>query len=274
MDDLDRRRALAEFLRTRRARLSPSDVDLPAGSRRRTPGLRREEVAQLANIGTSWYVALEQGRDVHPSEQVLESIAHALRLTPTERRHLFLLARPQSFANSLPPEEETVGSALEQTIHALNPHPAYIMGRRWDLLLWNRAAELVFGYSDIAPPHTRNFVWRSFTSPVLRAHPNWERLARNLTGQFRADSVRYPGDPWFRELIEDLKNISEDFRLWWSIYDVKSVPDGHKLMNHETLGKLEFEYVTLHVPENTDQKVIIYTCSPDTAETLSVLINK
>jgi transcriptional regulator with XRE-family HTH domain len=153
VDDSERRRALADFLRTRRTRLSPPDVDLPWGSRRRTPGLRREEVAQLANIGTSWYVALEQGRDVHPSEQVLESLAQALRLNEAERHHLFLLAQPQSATNP-PPAEETVGHALQQAIDALNPHPTYVLGRRWDLLTWNRAAELVFTFSEIAPPHS------------------------------------------------------------------------------------------------------------------------
>lgn len=130
MDDTERRQALADFLRTRRARLSPSDVNLPCGRRRRTPGLRREEVAQLANTGTSWYVAMKQGKDVRPSEQVWDSLAQALRLTAAERRHLFLLAQPQAAANPPEPSEETVSTALEQAVHALNPHPAYVMGRR------------------------------------------------------------------------------------------------------------------------------------------------
>jgi transcriptional regulator with XRE-family HTH domain len=271
VDDNERRMALADFLRTRRTRLSPTDVNLPWGSRRRTPGLRREEVAQLANIGTSWYVALEQGRDVHPSEQVLESLAQALRLNEAERHHLFLLAQPQSATNP-PPAEETVGHALQQAIDALNPHPTYVLGRRWDLLTWNRAAELVFTFSEIAPPHSRNFIWRSFTSPVLRGHRNWEQLAKSLIAQFRADSARYPGDQGFGELIEDLKKISSEFRLWWSRHDVKTIPDGHKSMAHPTLGHLEFEYVNLQVQSNHDQKVVIYTCSPETSSKLTKLL--
>src|SRR5438874_7593496 len=139
MDERERRQALADFLRTRRARLSPADVGLPSGMRRRTPGLRREEVAQLANIGTSWYVWLEQGRDVHPSTQVLESLAHALRLTVNERRHLFLLAGQPLPAPALPPEE-CVGPALQQLLDDLNPTPACVIGRRWDYLAWNKAA--------------------------------------------------------------------------------------------------------------------------------------
>jgi transcriptional regulator with XRE-family HTH domain len=273
VDDNERRRALADFLRTRRTRLSPPDVDLPWGSRRRTPGLRREEVAQLANIGTSWYVALEQGRDVHPSEQVLESLAQALRLNEAERHHLFLLAQPQGATNP-PPAEETVGHALQQAVDALNPHPTYVLGRRWDLLTWNRAAELVFTFSEIAPPHSRNFIWRSFTSPVLRGHRNWEQLAKSLIAQFRGDSARYPGDQGFGELIEDLKKFSKEFRLWWSHHDVKTIPDGHKSMAHPALGHLEFEYVSLQVPLNHDQKVIIYTCSPETASKLTKLLTE
>src|SRR5579859_1594818 len=137
MQESERRQALADFLRKRRASLSPIDVGLPEGMRRRTPGLRREEVAQLANIGTSWYVWLEQGRDVHPSPQVLECLAQALRLTLNERRHLFLLAGqalpPQAF-----PAEEQVSLALQHVLDNLNPMPAYVMGRRWDYLAWNR----------------------------------------------------------------------------------------------------------------------------------------
>lgn len=130
MDEIERRQALAAFLRTRRARLSPTAVWLPARSRRRTPGLRREEVAELANIGVSWYTLLEQGQDVHPSRPVLESVAQALKLTPAEEHHLFLLA-----GHTLPAqgeaEEEEVRPALQRVVDALTPHPAFVIGRRW-----------------------------------------------------------------------------------------------------------------------------------------------
>ena len=273
MDDNERRQALADFLRTRRDRISPFDVGLPQGSRRRTPGLRREEVAQLANIGTSWYIALEQGREVHPSEQVLESLSLALRLNTAERNHLFSLARRKGPEEQSPHPEETISSALEQAVSALDPHPAYVLGRRWDLLTWNQAAELVFAFSDIAPPHSRNFIRRSFTHPVLRKHSRWEQLAKSLIAQFRADSGRYPGDPRFAELIVDLREISDEFRSWWPRHDVRSIPDGHKSLHHPTLGNLEFEHVTLQVPANVDQKVVIYTCSPETATRLSGLLS-
>src|SRR5437660_718382 len=141
MKESERRQTLADFLRQQRARLAPGDVGLPAGLRRRTPGLRREEVAQIANIGTSWYIWLEQGRDVHPSAQVLESLAQALRLTPNERRHLFLLAGQPLPAPPVSPTEESVSPALQQVLDDLNPTPAYVMGRRYDYLAWNRAAD-------------------------------------------------------------------------------------------------------------------------------------
>ena len=174
MEERERRQALADFLRTRRARLSPAEVDLPADLRRRTPGLRREEVAQLAHIGTSWYIWLEQGRDVHPSPQVLEGVAQALRLTPNERRHLFLLAG-QPFAPHLSLSQECASPALQQVLDDLNPTPAYVLGRRWDYLAWNHAADRLFAISKESSRYERNLVWRLFTSPTMRAYPNWEQ---------------------------------------------------------------------------------------------------
>src|SRR5436305_3163626 len=154
MHERERRQALADFLRQRRDQLSPAQVELPPGIRRRTPELRREEVAQLANMGTSWYVWLEQGRDVHPSAQVLESLAQALRLTPNERRHLFLLAG-QSLPPQTPPVEEHISPVLRQMLSDLDPAPAYVMGRRFDYLAWNNAAEKIFAISTASFPYER-----------------------------------------------------------------------------------------------------------------------
>jgi transcriptional regulator with XRE-family HTH domain len=223
-------------------------------------------------MGTSWYVALEQGRDVNPSEQILDSLAQALRLTAAERRHLFVLAQQQPSKSPPALPEETVSPALEQSVHVLNPHPAFVLGRRWNLLTWNEAAELVFSFSAIKPPHTRNMIWRSFTCNDLRKHLNWEKLAQSQIAQFRADSARYPGDPWFGQLIEDLTQASEEFRTWWPRHDVKSAPNGDKHMQHETLGTLHFHHVTLQVPEDVDQKVMLYTCSPETSSMLAKLL--
>ncbi len=175
MQEREYRQALADFLRQRRARLTPAEVGLPSGIRRRTPGLRREEVAQLANMGISWYVWLEQGRDVHPSASVLESLAQALRLTPNERRHLFLLAGQPLPPLSISPTKESISPALQQVLDDLNPSPAYVLGRRYDYLAWNKAADGLFSISDIAldtsSPYPRNLLWRLFTSPTTRAVP-------------------------------------------------------------------------------------------------------
>jgi transcriptional regulator with XRE-family HTH domain len=273
MDAKARRQVLGDFLRTRRARLSPADVGLPPGLRRRAPGLRREEVAQLANIGTSWYTALEQGRDVHPSEQVLEGLAQALRLTLAERQHLFLLALQHIPAGPLPSEEQ-LSPALHAVVHALDPHPTYVMGRRWDLLVWNRAAEQVFTFRAIRPPHVKNLVWRFFTTPALKEnHADWDQVAQGVIAQFRADSARYPGDAWFAEVIDDLQHTSAEFREWWSQHDVHYIPHCHKVMQHPALGRLEFEQVALQVPENPDLKMVIYTAFPATAATLEQLLH-
>ena len=263
MNESERRQALADFLRKRRARLSPSEVGLPQGIRRRTPGLRREEVAQLANIGTAWYVWLEQGRDVHPSAPVLENLAQALRLTLNERRHLFLLA-----GQPLPvyafPTEERVSLVLQQVISDLNPNPAYVMGRRWDYLMWNKAAESVFTIAQPAPPYSNNLIWRLFTIPNSKmCYPNWEQMARGILAEFYAVSARYPGDAWFEELIEDLKEVSPEFCQWWSHQDIPDSIDGHKVIEHLTLGHLEFKHMTLQIPSDPDVRIMIYT--PDAA---------
>lgn len=258
MYESERRQALADFLRQRRAQLSPTDVGLPPGIRRRTPGLRREEVAQLANMGTSWYVWLEQGRDVHPSAQVLESLAQALRLTLNERRHLFLLAG-QPLPPLASPVEEHASPALQQMLDDLNPTPAYAVGRRWDYLAWNKAADGLFSISEASSPYARNMVWRLFTSPTMRERPRWEQLARGTLAEFRTASARYPGDEWFEELIEDLKQVSPEFRRWWPHHDARSSLDGPKTMEHPTLGRLEFEHITLQVLSNPDVRIMIYS---------------
>ncbi|HLZ63018.1 MAG TPA: helix-turn-helix transcriptional regulator [Ktedonosporobacter sp.] len=267
MQESERRQALADFLRKRRASLSPIDVGLPEGMRRRTPGLRREEVAQLANIGISWYVWLEQGRDVHPSAQVLECIAQALRLTLNERRHLFLLAG-QPLPPQVSPLEENASPALQQMLDDLNPTPAYAVGRRWDYLAWNKAADGLFAIaetlSETASPYARNMIWRLFTNPTMRERPNWEMVARATLAEFRTANARYPGDPWFDELIEDLKQVSSEFRQWWPHHDVRSALDGHKVIKHPTLGYLEFEHLTLQMLTDPDIRIMVYTPHAET----------
>jgi transcriptional regulator with XRE-family HTH domain len=255
MNKSERHQALADFLRQRRARLAPNEVGLPAGSRRRTPGLRREEVAQLAHIGTSWYVWLEQGRDVHPSTQVLESLAQALRLTGNERRHLFLLAE-QPLPSPALPSEEYVSPTLQQMLDDLNPTPTCVMGRRWDYLAWNRAADVVFAISEASPPYERNLIWRFFTDPMMRERlTHWEQIARGLLAEFRTASTRSPGDAWFEDLIADLKRASPEFCRWWPHHQASNLLDNDKIIEHPVLGHLEFRHLTLQVFGNPDIRV-------------------
>ncbi len=180
MDELERRQALAAFLRTRRARLQPADVGLPARSRRRTAGLRREEVAELANIGVSWYTLLEQGHDVHPSRQVLESLAQALRLTTAEEQHLFRLSSHELPARMLV-EAEQVTPALQRVVDALTPHPAFVIGRRWDVLTWNRVADLLFHFHEQYARLTRAMSSGAFLCVVRYAHPTGTGRSRRKT---------------------------------------------------------------------------------------------
>lgn len=173
------RQALADFLRTRRARLQPVEVDLPSRSRRRTPGLRREEVAELADMGVSWYTLLEQGHDVHPSRNVLERMAQALRFTTAEKQHLYLLAG-MGLPAKVVAEEAQITTAFQRVVDALNPLPAFVIGRRWDVLTWNRAADLLFHFHEPYPPHSRNVVWRFFNAP-RHAPSTWIGRYRHKT---------------------------------------------------------------------------------------------
>lgn len=267
MDEIERRQALAAFLRTRRARLQPADVGLPLRNRRRTPGLRREEVAELANIGVSWYTLLEQGHDVHPSRQVLESLSQALRLTPAEEQHLFLLAFQELPTQSIA-EGAQVTPALQRVVDALDPHPAFLIGRRWDVLSWNRAADLLFHFDEPCPPHSRNVVWRFFMRGARTFDLHWETQAQNLVAQFRADYARYPDNASFHAIIDDLQRVSPQFRLWWEQQDVRGLPDGPRTMHHPTLGVLEFDHVTFQTSITPDLRVKVYVASPPTLSTL------
>lgn len=238
---------LGDFLRTRRARLAPEEVGLPKGTRRKTPGLRRAEVAQLVGVSVDWYTWLEQGRSITPSTQVLESLVQTLRLDANERTHLFLLAQQQ------PPP----ALLLEPEIVS----PAFVSGRRWDILAWNDAGCAVFGdYRRKTAPRERNTIWNVFTNPLARqCIVNWEEDARQLLAQFRSMCGRYPGDPQLTELIHDLMLASPEFRAWWPDHEVRSGQEGRKALNHPQVGYLLFERLTFQVLDTPDLKVTVYT---------------
>jgi transcriptional regulator with XRE-family HTH domain len=269
-----RREELADFLRTRRASIKPEDVGLPDGGRRRTPGLRREEVAQLAGVGATWYTWLEQGRDVRASLDVLEALARALRLTPAERSHLILLGRGEQAPPCKAPAEQ-VSPALRSLIANLGDNPACLLGRRWDYLAWNRAFELVFSWEPGDDPLSRNHVWMTFMDPARRKlFPDWKHGARLCVAKFRADTARSIGDPAFEELTEALRGSSPEFRKWWNRHEVAGSGEGRKEILHPTAGRLVFHHGVFRHGELSDQRLVLYSpaCEDDTPAKLAQLV--
>ena len=270
-----RRESLADFLRTRRAALKPEDVGLPSGGRRRTPGLRREEVAQLAGMGTTWYTWLEQGRDVRASLDVLESLARALRLDQAERNHLILLGRGEAAPPCKSPAER-VSPTLRRLIENLGPNPAYILGRRWDYLAWNDAAVALLGDFAELPRAARNHAWQTFTDPARREmFTDWERSSRALVAKFRADSARHIGDPEFESLILALRRSSPEFSRAWDRHEVSQSGESRKDLRHPVAGLMSFSHAVFHPAEKLDQRLVLYSPLPenDTAEKLAALMS-
>jgi transcriptional regulator with XRE-family HTH domain len=258
-----RRAELSDFLRRRRASLQPEDVGLANGGRRRTPGLRREEVAQLAGVGATWYTWLEQGRDVRASLDVLDGLARALRLTPAERTHLVVLGRGEEPPPRKAPAER-VSPTMARLIENLGDNPAYILGRRWDYLAWNRAATALLGDFGSIPRAARNHAWLTFMDPARRQmFPDWERGARFLVAKFRADSAHHLGDPGFEDLIAALRQSSPEFRKLWKRHEVARGGEGRKRLIHPVVGELLFEHAVFKLEESPDQRLVLYTPLPD-----------
>lgn len=253
------RSELRDFLRTRRARLTPADVDLPAAGRRRTPGLRREEVAALAGVGISWYTWLEQGRPVNASPAVLDAIGAALRLDAAERAHLYLLTG----ANPPLPEPDSSGvrPELRRLVRGWSPRPAILRDRYWNLLAVNDASRAAFGYDETA----RNCLLAFFTHARYRqAHDAWASAAPGVVAAFRADAAHAPGDPGFRAVIAELESRSPDFAELWARHDVAAPVQAVKEVRHPELGALTFDTTTLAVVDRPGQFLELYDPRPGT----------
>lgn len=258
-------RALGQLLRSRRERLGPGDVGLPAGSRRRTPGLRREEVAQLASLSTIYYTFLEQGRPVRPSPQVLEALAAALRMSPAERGYLETLAYGPPGTAADQPVPERLDPQVLDLVRRLDPYPTYVKGRRWDVLAANDAARELFTDWDALPARERNLVTWMFTSDRARqVYLEWEAEARAMLARFRLAAARHPQDPDFLALIARLRQESDLVRQWWPAHDVMPIGSGSKKLFHQRLGPGDYSHVVLQVADSPEQTLVTFSLTrPD-----------
>ncbi|WP_454197726.1 helix-turn-helix transcriptional regulator [Nocardia sp. Marseille-Q1738] len=257
---LHRRAELRDFLRTRRARLTPQDIGLAAVGRRQTPGLRREEVAMIAGIGVSWYTWLEQGRDITVSTEVLDAIAAALRLTEPERAHLYLLAGLN------PPQPGPAGDAevspqLRQLLDAWGSRPAVLRDRYWNLLAINDTARTVFGLDDA----DHNCLVSFFTNARYRGmHTQWNAIAPAVVAAFRADAAHCPGDPRLGTVIDELTAASPEFARLWARHEVNAPVLAVKAVRHPDAGDLFFDTTTLAVADHPDWCLVLYNPQPGT----------
>lgn len=251
------RAQLSEFLRSCRARLAPGEVGLSAGGRRRTPGLRREDVAALAGLSPTWYTWLEQGRDVRASERVLENLSRVLRLSPEERDYLFLLAQRRP-APILPPSEEVVPDTVKRTLDALNV-PAEVITPRWDVVYWNAMVTRCFRDYGALPPDRRNLVRILMTSPEYQEDmEEYEQLARRITAKLRVDYSQAGVDPAFDALIKEVSEASPVFRQMWGSSEVRGRSEGLNRLRHPLLGGITFEHTSYVVEGAPSLRVVIF----------------
>lgn len=268
-----RREELADFLRHSRQRLRPQEVGLAAGPRRRTPGLRREEVAQLAGMSADYYMRLEQARSPQPSTQILSSLAHALRLTDDERDHLYLLAGHRPPAGRMAGDH--VRPSLLYLLDQLTETPAHITNDIGDLLARNTMAEALLGCICSVREQDRNFIWRWFTDLTIRqiyAPGEREQTSRAYVADLRAAVVRRGHDPASTELVERLRATSEEFADLWELHEVAVRRNSRIRVDHPAIGPIELECETLLSPAE-DQKLTIFTPPPgtDNLDNLSLL---
>ncbi|MFF0630236.1 helix-turn-helix transcriptional regulator [Streptomyces sp. NPDC004296] len=257
---------LGDYLRARRALVSPADAGLPATSRRRVPGLRREEVAELVGLSTDYYVRLEQGRAHHPSDEVLDALGRALMLGPAERAHLYDLARPPrraSATTAVTGRGEVLRSALRQVVEAMPTAPAVIMNDRNDVLAWNHLAAALIADFPHLPVHERNMARRVFLDPdAPKIHLDWDEAARTTVGMLRMAAGRRPHDPQLVRLIGELALGSETFRKLWASHHVHEKTHGSKRFRHPAAGDIALNYETFQVPGAAHHLLVVYTAPP------------
>jgi len=271
MADMVQREELASFLRSRREATDPVSVGLRPGSRRRTPGLRREELAQLSGISVTWYTWLEQGRHISVSRQVIESLARVLRMAPAEREHLFTVAGLALPAQASGPP--VVDDTLRRLVEALDPNPAFVVNPWWDLLTYNQAYSVLHGGLDARPPAERNVLWLFFAiDPARSLIVNWLDEARQLVGQLRAHLAQYPDDPRGPELVATLEAASPKFAELWQEHGTARFRNYRKGYQHPAAGPLSLDYIKLAAASDDQQHLtVLLPADQATADKLSQL---
>ncbi|PFH87216.1 helix-turn-helix transcriptional regulator [Bacillus sp. AFS088145] len=256
-----RLQALSEFLKTQRSKINPQMVGLPVGTRRRTPGLRREEVAGLAGVSTTWYTWLEQGRDITVSNSVLDAISDALQLNKDERNYLYALALPEAEKRSFSNEEETVISpALTKILNELRNCPIIISDRRCHIVGWNPAAAHVFLDFEQIPKEERNLIQLLFSRKEFKSLAvNWEHFVKGFLAIFRTYYGQYVGDQWYTSFINEMEQNFPEFHELWNESEVSSAPDVLIEFRHAKAGKMLFNLTSLQVQGNIDLRCSVYT---------------
>lgn len=269
---VERRTDLAEFLRARRAAVAPTAVGLPDGTRRRTPGLRREELAMLAGVSVTWYTWLEQGRPINVSRDVLDALARTLHLSDAEHEHLLALAGPASSSPTISPEDGGVPDALVRLLDSMEPQPSYVLGPSWDFVAWNRAQSLLFPVLDTLPPDEQNLMWVVFVRPEARALiDGWPTEARRILAEFRAHTAPRRDDPAVVDLVERLREASPEFADWWTDHDVARFRTRLRRFHHPRAGDLVFEFQQLMPAEWPHLRLVCQLSVPgdDSAQRLA-----
>ncbi|MER5996315.1 helix-turn-helix transcriptional regulator [Streptomyces viridosporus] len=259
------RTELAEFLRSRRERISPQEVGLTVAGRRRTPGLRREEVAALSGVGITWYTWLEQGRDIGVSAAFLDDLCKVLKLDAAERRHLYLLTQkrlpkePARTACTVPPIAHDLLSRLPES-------PSYVLNLKWDVLAWNEAADRLFAFSD-QQAEQRNMLWMVFADERLRARLSpWEEQARQILTSFKRDFAHAPQDTEIIALTENLSRMDPTFKDWWKRQDIDGKCSGRRTFDVEGLGEVELTHMTMTLESDKHLRFVYYTPLGESAE--------
>ncbi|MFJ8825761.1 helix-turn-helix transcriptional regulator [Streptomyces sp. NPDC102467] len=255
---------IGDFLRSRRARIRPEEVGLPGHGRRRVAGLRREEVAQLAGVSVDYYIRLEQGRGTSVSDAVLDAVARVLRLDDTEQTYLRAVARPAGTRRRAAerPAAQRVRPGLRLLLDTIEKAPAFVLGRRMDVLAWNALGDAVLGFSAMRPKD-RNMPRQVFLAPAARdLYPEWPAVAAETVAYLRLDAGAHPQDPQLASLVGELSLASKDFRRLWADHQVKEKSNGAKRMLHPVAGELALPYETLTVTGEPDQMLVVYTPEP------------